>query len=84
MECTTPGPSSEENAIVLPKNRGPNWKTVEDEQLVRSWLNIAQDLAIGTEQTSAIFWQRIHDGYVEAIGATERTPSAFQSRWKII
>ncbi len=66
------------------KNRSPNWKTAEDEQLVKAWLDVAQDPAIGNEQTSTVFWQRVHECYVKELGATDRAESAFQNRWRII
>ncbi len=57
---------------------------VDDVQLVKSWLDIAQDPLIGNERTSTVVWQRVHESYVGALGRTERAPSALHNRWRVI
>ncbi len=56
MEDTTPTTPDAASSITWSKQKGPNWKSAEDELLVLSWLDIAHNPAIGTEQTSAMFW----------------------------
>jgi hypothetical protein len=53
-------------------------------QLVKSWLDIALDPLVGNEKTSTGFWQRVHESYIGALGRTDRAPSAFHNRWRVI
>jgi hypothetical protein len=54
---------SESLAVPTYRKKSLYWKESEDEQLVKSWLDISQDPVIGNEQTSSVFWERVHQSY---------------------
>jgi hypothetical protein len=79
MESSSQSLPQDQNALVLSKKKGQNWRSTEVEQLVKSWLDVAHDPAIGNEQTSDVFWGHVYDSYVTVIGPVERQQAVFQS-----
>lgn len=41
------------------KNRGPNWTSLEEEQLAEAWLHISQMEEFGTNQTGDCFYELV-------------------------
>ena len=86
LSITTPSPTPSTPAQSERVPRGRNFKQSEDEQICRSWLNISQDGAVGTDQDNNTFWNRIHAHYITngTVGADmdmDRSEQAISSRW---
>ncbi|KNZ58865.1 hypothetical protein VP01_1845g4 [Puccinia sorghi] len=47
------------------KGKPPNLCVKEDQSLCMAWLNTSKDEVIGMNQTKGIFWDRIHNLYLE-------------------
>ncbi|KAL6272654.1 hypothetical protein ACE6H2_023346 [Prunus campanulata] len=68
--------------------RGVNWRPEEDEALCKGWVSVSEDGAIGTNQASDTFWQRVYQKFLEndlgISGSERRTYQAIASRFKTI
>ena len=78
---TTPTPSLPPSV----RKKGKNWTGIEDEQLCKSWLAIAQDPIASNEQKSNTFWERVHSHFVGVLpSSSERNQISLSNRWKQI
>jgi len=64
--------------------RQKNYTVEEEVQVVRSYLNIAQDAVGGTEQTMDAFWRRIAAHFAENCRGPERTAKSIKGKWGAI
>jgi hypothetical protein len=63
-------------------NAGPNFKTLEDVQLCRSYVFVSTDASVGTDQSGADFWGKIASHYLSAMeGYYERNANSLQNRF---
>ncbi|CAL9000601.1 unnamed protein product [Prunus brigantina] len=65
-----------------------NWRPEEDEALCKGWVFVSENGAIGTNQASDTFWNRVYQKFLEndpGISGPERqTYQAIASRFKTI
>ncbi|KAE9350005.1 hypothetical protein PF008_g6651 [Phytophthora fragariae] len=59
------------------------WESDEDVYLCRAYLNVSEDGATSTDQTSKLFWDRTLHAFESLAGSdgTSRNVGALQSRW---
>ncbi|KAG1684378.1 hypothetical protein DVH05_011407 [Phytophthora capsici] len=59
------------------------WTKEEDVYLCKAYTNTSEDGATSTDQSSDLFWSRVHSAYQRLAGAnsTQRKWGALQSRW---
>ncbi|KAG2907412.1 hypothetical protein PC115_g13950 [Phytophthora cactorum] len=60
-----------------------SWTQEEDVLPCRAYLNVSEDGATGTDQSSTLFWSRIFEAFVLLAGSdgSARSSGALQSRW---
>src|SRR5438045_2063608 len=81
---TSPGPSTSSSPAPNRK-KGPNWTKEENEQLVKSWLEISQDPIIGDEQKADVFWEHATTSVAAGMGIRmHRDWNSLQTCWQVI
>ncbi|KAF4133264.1 putative NAM-associated domain-containing protein [Phytophthora infestans] len=64
----------------MPKAKG--WEREEEVHLCQAQVNVTEDQTVGTDQSMATFWERVHTTFVELEGgATSRNTNALQTHW---
>ncbi|KAG3017535.1 hypothetical protein JG687_00015351 [Phytophthora cactorum] len=60
-----------------------SWTQEEDVVLCRAYLNVSEDGATGTDQSSTLFRRQIFEAFVLLAGSdgSGRNPGALKSRW---
>jgi len=68
------------------KKKGKNLSEAGEEQVTRSWLNVAQDADVGTGQKSDAFWIRVQSHYAENVvgDSTDRPHRSLATKWSQI
>ncbi|EHS64390.1 uncharacterized protein PGTG_22222 [Puccinia graminis f. sp. tritici CRL 75-36-700-3] len=56
----------------------------EDVELCKAWIAITEDARIGTDQSGATFWGRVHKLYSRAITQPKRPQKSVKSRWGLL
>jgi hypothetical protein len=79
---TTAAPSKQARKKICVSKKLPNFSPTEDQMLVRSYLEVSGDAAVGTNQRKERLWSRTMNRYNEKRGYyPERIMRSAQSRW---
>jgi hypothetical protein len=82
---TTAAPSKQARKKIYVSKKLPNFSPTEDQMLVRSYLEVSGDAAVGTNQRKESLWSRIMNQYNEKRGHYPgQTLRPAQSRWDSI
>jgi hypothetical protein len=82
---TNAAPSKQARKKIYVSKKLSNFSPTEDQMLVRSYLEVSGDAAVGTNQRKESLWSRIMNQYNEKRGHyPERTLRSAQSRWDSI
>ena len=79
------GPDPEVEEVALRPRRNKNFSVEEDKSIVTAWLNVGLDAAVGNQQKSASFWDRIFDMYKQSCATDQdRSKVSIEHRWGVI
>ncbi|KAA1130056.1 hypothetical protein PGTUg99_013365 [Puccinia graminis f. sp. tritici] len=74
-----PRGNDEEPEETKKRSKSSHYQEHEDVELCKAWISITEDSRIGTDQSAATFWGRIHKIYCKSISAPKQPQKSLKN-----